>query len=118
MTRRLRSRLLWPLALAAAAGCAEPDLSQPLTGVMIRERLAGRLLVVSELGRDYRLRLEPNGVAVSSGSVAEFGQWRATEGRGLCLKWHDQAEACAPVYQTGAAHYRAGQMQVSVLGQL
>lgn len=93
---------LWTLLLAGFMvplldGCvAAPDENQPLSPILIRDRLSARTLSGSENGNGFLLRLEPNGVARVNGATAEFGHWRATE-NGLYLTWHDGAERCAPV---------------------
>lgn len=103
------------LALALGA-CAEPDLSQPLTGIEIRQGLAGRMLVGTGPNGGFTLRLDGNGIAVRYGANAEFGHWQADEQRGLCLAWSDAPPSCAPVYQLNAAHYRVGALELGVLG--
>jgi hypothetical protein len=111
---RWRSRIAVLAGLAALlllAACAPEDgIDQPLSALNIRARLAGHSVIVSDNGGRFYLSFAPNGVARYEGETAEFVQWRAAEGDGLCLKWHDRPETCAPLYQLNVAHFRWGDM--------
>jgi hypothetical protein len=108
-----RQIALAALVTAGLAGCAGDAADDtPLTPILIRDRLVGRMLSGTENGNGFLLRLEPNGVARVRGATAEFGRWRSTEA-GLCLAWRDRPEQCAPVFEIGFARYHIGNMELT-----
>jgi hypothetical protein len=96
-------------ALLFLAACvADPTPIGPLSALDIRARLIERTIVAtSDGGRTYFIRFERNGRALINDDTAVFGAWHVDE-RGLCLKAHEAAESCAPVYQLNVAHFRWG----------
>jgi hypothetical protein len=117
MSRIARRGALCITALTAIvlAGCMNDDMTQPLSDLAIRSRLAGRTVIGTENGQSFSLHLQPDGIAVRDTATAEFGHWR-TQG-GLCLQWYGKAERCGPVYQRNVAHYRYGEIELSILGR-
>ncbi|MDB5409801.1 MAG: hypothetical protein JWL84_4713 [Rhodospirillales bacterium] len=105
------------MSLVVAASClladcvSQPTDDQPLGASMIHSRFSGRTFNGLQHGNGFLLHLEPNGIASVNGPTAEYGRWRTTE-EGLCLKWHEGPETCAPVYQIGFARYRVGDAEM------
>lgn len=97
------------LGLLALAACAsEPDLSQPLSGSMIRMQMTGRTFTGLVGAQRFFITFHGNGSATYYGADAQYAHWHA-DGQGLCIRWYDQPdESCAPVYLTGYASYRVG----------
>jgi hypothetical protein len=105
-------------ALGLAACIGPQSLDQPLSPLVVRGALVGRMVLGSENGEpSFTLRLARNGLAARSGGVPEYGRWRTDESGALCLWWHDEAERCAPVYAAAGAHYRWGAIDLGVLGE-
>jgi hypothetical protein len=102
------------LALAACASPAEEE--QPLSPVQIRSQLIGGTLFGYEEGGQVYIYLAPNGVAVRNGAIAEYGQWRVDEARGLCFNWHGTDESCTQVYQIHSGRYRLGDVEYNLYG--
>ncbi len=107
-----RSLLALILVLAACATPEEED--QALSPNLIRRALIGGTLIGGLDTAPVYLYFAPNGVAVRNGAVAEFGQWRVDEGKGLCLNWRETGESCAPVYQVHTGRYRIGDVEYNL----
>jgi hypothetical protein len=105
-------------ACIGLSGCLGPQrLDEPLSPLVLRRELIGRIIVTDGPGGSATLSLARNGVAGRSGAVAEYGRWRTDAAGGLCLWWHDEPERCAPVYHVIGSHYRWGERELSVLGR-
>jgi hypothetical protein len=91
------------------AGCAgTEDLSQPLTGPVVRQRLTGRTFTGLVGNQRFFITFARNGTATYYGADARFVHWRAGN-EGLCIAWDDAGgETCGPVYMLGYAAYRVG----------
>ncbi|MBV9522129.1 MAG: hypothetical protein JO010_05020 [Alphaproteobacteria bacterium] len=121
----MRSDRIWRLAAALAAAfpilasCAgDSDMSRPLPPLAVRERLIGRTVMGSdEEGRQFYLHFAPSGVALRNAQTAEYGWWAIDDAGRLCLRWHDGAPQCAPVYQVHIGRYRFGDTVVDVSGR-
>lgn len=121
MSRRARRATPSPailLACLSLSACLGPQaLDQPLSPLVVRSELVGRVIVASDSGQSVTIRLGYNGVAARNGpDFAEYGRWWTDPSGGLCLRWHDQPERCAPVYAAAGSHYRWGNTELSVLG--
>jgi hypothetical protein len=103
------------LGLAACAGTERVD--EPMAPVVLRRELVGRPIVADEGDQRMMIRLSRNGLASRSGAISEWGRWRTDEFGGLCLRWRDEGERCAPVYHVIGQHYRWGDRELSVLGR-
>jgi hypothetical protein len=97
------------LGLAALAGCAgTEDLSQPLTGPVVRSRLVGRTFTGLVGNQRFFITFAPNGTATYYGADAQYVHWRVSDA-GLCIDWNAAAgEQCGPVYMLGYEAYRVG----------
>ena len=107
-----RSLLALLLVLAACGTSADAD--QPLSPALIRRAFIGRTLIGGPDDAPLYIYFAPNGVAVRNNAVAEYGQWRVEEGKGLCLNWHETAESCTPVYQVHTGRYRLGDTEYNL----
>jgi hypothetical protein len=97
-------------SLVALAGCAggAADLSQPLAGPLVRQRLVGRTFTGLVGNQRFFITFARNGTATYYGTVTQYVHWRVGDA-GLCIAWDDASgEKCGPVYMLGYAAYRVG----------
>lgn len=109
---RKQAVLLLALLIEACVSNQPPVVVSP---ALIRERLGDRVAIMRDQSGALQLYFRRNGVATVTGETSEFIHWWVDPERGLCMRWYDGTEICAPLLEGNTGHYQWAGRTINVL---